>query len=97
VTLPANLLILPAQPLVMILAGAALSAGLIFPPLGNLVAKLAWLPLFYSDQIASWMGALPIAMMKISHSWAWLGWAALLGLMIPAVHFYFHSFEKGRD
>jgi competence protein ComEC len=97
VTLPANLLILPAQPLVMISAGVALLAGLVFPPLGNLVAKVAWLPLFYSDQIALWMGALPIAMMKISHSWAWLGWAALLGLMIPAVRYHFHSFEKTPD
>lgn len=41
-SLLANPLILPAQPMVMILGGLALIAGLIYMPLGQLLAYLAW-------------------------------------------------------
>jgi competence protein ComEC len=42
VSLAANLLILPAQPALMVLAGLALVLGLIYLPLGQLAAWLAW-------------------------------------------------------
>jgi len=93
VTLPANLLILPAQPIAMGLGGIALLAGMIFLPAGKLFAGLAWLPLFFSDQVALWMGALPFAMLKTSPRWAWIGWTLLFALMTIAVHFYFHNLQ----
>lgn len=96
-TLPANLLILPAQPLIMASSGITLVTGLIFLPAGNLVAKLAWLPLLYSDQMALWMGALPFAMIKTTTSWAWIGWVALLGLTFPALRYHFQLLEKPKE
>ncbi|MBF8281244.1 MAG: comEC [Anaerolineales bacterium] len=42
VSLIANLLILPAQPAVMVMGGLALLAGLIWLPLGKVVAWAAW-------------------------------------------------------
>lgn len=43
-----NLLILPAQPAIMTLGGIALSAGLVFLPLGQALAYLAWPFLAYT-------------------------------------------------
>ncbi len=42
VSLVANLLIIPAQPAVMVMGGLALIAGLIWLPLGQVVAWIAW-------------------------------------------------------
>jgi competence protein ComEC len=44
----ANPLILPAQPLIMTLGAAAMLAGLIFPPLGQLLGWLVYPPLAYT-------------------------------------------------
>lgn len=95
VTLPANLLILPAQPLVMGLGGIALTAGLVFLPAGFIIGKIAWLPVYYSDQIALWMGSLPFAMLRTSTKWAWAAWVVLAALLIPALRFHFrHRVRK---
>jgi len=48
VSLLTNFLIVPVQPLVMIFGGLATLAGLIWLPLGQLVAWAAWLPLAWS-------------------------------------------------
>ncbi len=55
-TLIANPLILPVQPLVMILGGIAVLIGLVFPPLGQLLAYLVWVPLYYTNQVVTWLG-----------------------------------------
>jgi competence protein ComEC len=89
VTLPANLLILPAQPAVMVLGGIALLAGMLFLPAGQVIARLAWLPTFYSDQVALWLGTLPFAMLRTSSNWVWLAWVIFLGLLVPALRFHF--------
>jgi competence protein ComEC len=44
----ANPLILPVQPLVMILGGLAVLAGMLFLPLGQLIAPLAWVFVAYT-------------------------------------------------
>ena len=89
VSLPANLLILPVQPAVMVLGGAALLTGLLFLPAGQLIAKLAWLPAFYSDRMAVWLGALPFAAIRTSPGWAWLAGILLFAALIPALRYLF--------
>jgi competence protein ComEC len=89
VSLPANLLILPVQPAVMVLGGIALVTGMLFLPAGQLIARLAWLPAFYSDQMAVWMGALPFAAMRTSPGWAWPAGIILIAALIPALHYQF--------
>ena len=59
VSLISNPLILPAQPAVEILGGLALILGLIWLPLGQLVAYLAWPFLVYTIRLAEWFAALP--------------------------------------
>jgi competence protein ComEC len=94
VSLPANFLILPVQPAIMVLGGVALLAGLIFPPAGQVIAKIAWLPAFYSDQAAIWLGSLPFAAMRTSSSWAWLAGVLLIVALIPAIRYQFIPHHK---
>ncbi|MDX9851789.1 MAG: ComEC/Rec2 family competence protein [Anaerolineaceae bacterium] len=54
-TLIANPLILPVQPLVMILGGVAVIIGLVIPPLGQLLSYLVWVPLYYTNQVVTWL------------------------------------------
>lgn len=58
-SLISNPLILPVQPLVMIIGGIAVITGLLIPPLGQLVAYLAWLPLTYTIHMVQLIGNLP--------------------------------------
>ncbi len=54
----ANPLILPVQPLVMILGGLALLAGLIAPGAGRILAYLAWPFAAYTNRIVLWLAGL---------------------------------------
>jgi len=94
ISLPANLLILPVQPAVMILGGMALLAGMLFMPAGQVIAKLAWLPAFYSDQMAVWLGALPFAIIRTSPGWSWLAAIILFAALIPAIRYQFTPKHK---
>ena len=58
-TLIANPLILPVQPLVMILGGIAVIVGLVIPPLGQLLSYVVWVPLYYTNQIVTWLAGFP--------------------------------------
>ena len=58
-SLLANPLILPPQPLLMILSGAAVLAGLVFDPLGHLLAWLAWPLSAYTIRMVEALAGLP--------------------------------------
>jgi competence protein ComEC len=58
-TLLANPLILPVQPLVMILGGIAVLVGLVISPLGQLLSYVVWVPLFYTNQVVTWLAGFP--------------------------------------
>src|SRR5690606_16878849 len=54
----ANPLILPVQPAVMVLGLAAMSAGLVWLPLGRVLAWLAWPWVAYSNRMVLWLASL---------------------------------------
>jgi competence protein ComEC len=58
-SLLANPLILPVQPLLMILSGAAVLAGLVFQPLAQLIAWLAWPLSAYTIRVVEALAGLP--------------------------------------
>lgn len=58
-SLPANLLILPLQPMLMVLGGIAVFTGIILPPLGGMLIKLAWPIAAFCNQTALRVGLLP--------------------------------------
>ncbi|MDZ4160063.1 MAG: ComEC/Rec2 family competence protein, partial [Anaerolineaceae bacterium] len=84
VSLLANPLILPPQPLVMVLGGIAVIAGLVFLPLGRLVALLVWPLLAFTTRavewLSGWSGA-AMALGEISLFGVGLFYAALLGFV----------------
>lgn len=61
-----NLLILPAQPGIMIWGGLAALAGLLWLPLGQLLALPAWLFLTYTIAVVDWFAALPFAAIRVT-------------------------------
>jgi competence protein ComEC len=84
VSLLTNLLILPAQPLVMLTGGLATLAGLIWLPAGQLLGWLAWLPLAWTVGVVQWTAATPFASLTLGRFSPWLLaaiYAALAGLL----------------
>lgn len=55
-TLLANPLILPVQPLIMILGGIAVIVGLVIPALGQVLFYGVYVFLFYTNQVVTWLG-----------------------------------------
>lgn len=59
VSLIANPLILPVQPPIMILGGLAVIVGLVYQPLGQLIAYLAWPFLAYTIRVVETLAEVP--------------------------------------
>lgn len=59
ISLLANPLVLPAQPLLMVLGGLAAIAGLVFLPLGRLLSALAWPWIAYTIRVVELLAQVP--------------------------------------
>lgn len=75
----ANVLIVPAQPPVMILGSAAAALALLPPlePVAQVVAWVPWLCLAYTDAVVQWLAGWPLASTPVGGVSA--GWLALGG------------------
>lgn len=82
VTLLTNLLILPAQPFVMVFGGAALLVGLLVFPVGQVVAWFAWAFLTYTIMLVSLTARIPLASIPVGQIGLPLVWAYYLALAI---------------
>jgi competence protein ComEC len=71
-SLPANLLILPLQPLLMTISGLGVLIGLLSPPLGGLVLMLARPIAAFCNQAAMRIGMLPDAVLPAPASSQWI-------------------------
>ncbi len=83
----ANPFILPVQPAVMIIGGLADILGMIFLPLGQLVAFAAWPFVAYTIRMVDFFGGVPGAAISVDFPlWGVFAWyAALLGLTVGRV------------
>jgi len=81
VTLLTNLLVLPAQPAVMIMGGLATVAGLLSLPLGRVLGWLAWLPLTWTVMAVEATARWPWAAIDLGRFSPWwlVGYYLLLG------------------
>ena len=61
----ANALVLPVQPQVEILGGLATLVGMVVPPLGQVVAWIAWPFLAWTIGIVEWIASLPFAAVDV--------------------------------
>ncbi len=82
----ANLLILPVQPPIMGLGGAATLIGLVpaLEPLARACAWIPWLCLAYTNAVVGWMAGWPLASVEIGRDkavWLALACAAVLVLL----------------
>lgn len=84
VGLVANLAIVPVQAYVMTLGWLAVLAGLLWMPLGQIVAWVVWLPLTYTLEVVRSLGSLSWAAVEVDFagSTAWIVYLALLGVML---------------
>ncbi len=80
VTLLTNFLILPAQPAVMMVGGAATLLGLIVRPAGQAVGWVAWVFLTYTIEVVRLTARVPFASLPVRMAgWMVWGYYALLG------------------
>jgi competence protein ComEC len=79
-SLPANVLILPAQPLLMATGAITAAASLVSLPLGRLVAWSVWPLAAYTIRVAELFGSLPGASLRLAPlpaAYVALGYAAM--------------------
>lgn len=72
ISLPANFLILPAQPAVMTWGGLATLVGMVSPALAQPIAWVAWLPLTYTIGLVRLFAAVPYAAVPVNLTWGWV-------------------------
>ena len=65
VALIANPVVLPAQPAVMVLGGAAALAGTVWLPLGRPLAWMAWPFVAFSNRVVEWFAGWPSASLPL--------------------------------
>ena len=70
-TLLANPLILPVQPLIMILEGISVVSGLFIPILGKILSTIVWLPLAYTNKIVTLLSEIPVGSMNFGRISFW--------------------------
>ncbi|MBI9049157.1 MAG: ComEC family competence protein [Anaerolineaceae bacterium] len=75
----ANPLILPAQPLIMILGGPVVLLGMIWLPIGQFLSWLVWPFLYYTIHMVGWVADMPGGVIPVQVS---MGIAAVLILML---------------
>ncbi len=85
-TLIANPLVLPAQPLLMILGGLALLAGWVLPGLGALLGLPVWTLAAYTTRLVLLLGSIPSGAVSLGPVPGWLPWllyALLFAFTLP--------------
>lgn len=86
ISLPANLLVLPVQPAVMVTGGVTLLSGMIWLPLGRLAGIVAWPFLAYTTGVIELLAQVPRAAIPFQLSarglvWIYVAIAMLVGLV----------------
>ena len=93
-SLPANLLILPLQPLLMTVSGLGVLIGLLFPPLGGLVLMLARPIAAFCNQAAIRIGLLPAAVLPAPASSQWISLVIVVIVLVFASILQIKGIEK---
>ena len=82
-SLPANLIILPLQPLIMGFGGIGVITGLAVPAAGNIFGQITWLLAALSNRIAVYFALLPIAELPIPKNLHRISWV-IVAILIAA-------------
>ncbi len=94
VTLLANFLILPAQSYLMLMGGVATLAGLVFQPIGQVIAWVDWVFLTYTIEAVRMTARVPFASVPVAmEGWMVMVYYGLLG----GVTWWLAQSEERRD
>jgi competence protein ComEC len=77
----ANAMVLPVQPLLMILSGLAMLAGMVSPPIGGVLAALAWPLAAYTIRSAEFWARFQGAVLVTGEIRSLAAWAFYAGLL----------------
>jgi len=91
ISLLTNVLVLPVQPVIMILGGIATGLGRLWLPAGRIAAWLVWPLLRYTIVIIQGLGDLPLASISVPSIGPGVVWAFYALLCIA-----FHPFHHGK-
>jgi hypothetical protein len=83
-SLAVNLIILPLQPSIMFIGGAAVLLHFFFPPLGALTARFAWVLVAFCNQVALHFSKLRFAELKLPVFTSRIALVLVLAVMILA-------------
>ena len=86
VSLLANPLVLPPQPLVEVLGGLALVGGLVNLALGQALAYLAWPLVAYTNRMVEWLASIPHGLLAFGATSPWI-WIVFYGLLFGLTFF----------
>ncbi len=81
-SIAANLIILPLQPPLMAVGGAAVLLNFLFPPMGALMARFAWVLAYFSNQVVLHLAKLRMAEIKLPESSSWFAFGLVLVILI---------------
>ena len=81
-SLAANLIILPLQPPLMMIGGAAVLLYFLFPPMGALIARFAWVLAALSNQVVLHFAKLRFAEVKLPEISSWVAFGLVFAVMI---------------
>ena len=81
-SLAANLIILPLQPPLMMIGGAAVLLYFLFPPMGALIARFAWVLAAFSNQVVLHFAKLRFAEVKLPEISSWVAFGLVFAVMI---------------
>jgi competence protein ComEC len=83
ISFPANLLVLPVQPALMVAGGLSLMLGMAALPLGRLLSMAAWPLAAFSNRMADWFASLCPAQLIRWRPLALLGWSPFMHCFLP--------------
>ncbi len=90
-SLAANMIILPLQPPLMAFGGAAVLAHFLFPPLGALLARFAWVLAAICNQTALNFGKLRFAEIALPEYSTWIAFGMVLIVILTATARQIHA------
>lgn len=94
-SLIANPLVLPVQPAILIAGGISTIAGMIFQPLGKILAAVTWPLLAYSNRIVESLAKIRWGSMNITPSTAlWISIVLIVAILLLLFRNYFKKIFK---
>jgi len=93
ISLFANFLIAPLQPLIMAAGGLAVLFGLVIPPIGRLLGMFAWPFVAFCDQVAIRLSMSDAAVISLPEYVFWIGLLLTIGVLIYSSYHQIFSFS----